>query len=175
MKKIGLIFKETSENRIKNNLKDSNAVFIVKYSGLSGPDLNVLRQNLRNFNASLFVAKNSVARRALKSVGQESLVATIEGPCGFIFIKDEPVGASKVLWNFSKEHEPLKLERGLLFDKIIEKADIESMSKLPGKEVLRAQLVGVLVSPISGLVITLNQILAKIVYCLEEIKQKKSS
>jgi len=173
MKKIGLIFKETSENRIKDTLKGSSALFVIKYSGLSGPDLNMLRISLKGSNASLFVVKNSVARRALKTVGQETLLTAIEGPCALVFAKDEPVGTSKVLCDFTKDHNKLKLERGLLNDKVIEKNDIESMSKLPSKDVLRAQVVGTLNSPISGLVIALNQVLAKFVICLDQIKQKK--
>jgi ribosomal protein L10 len=167
MKKIGLIFKETSENRIKNYLKDSNAVFIIKYSGLSSPDLTQLRKNLRTSNATFFIVKNSVARRALEGSELKLMVKSIEGPCGMIFVKEEPVSASKVLCSFSKEHEQLKLEGVYL--------DIEQMSKLPSKEALRAQVVMALNSPISGLVITLNQILAKFVYCLNQIKQKKSN
>ena len=175
MKKIGLIFKEASEGRIRNTLKESDAVFIIKYSGVSSPDLCSLRQTLRSSRASLFVVKNSVARRALKDSSLEPLIKNIDGPCGLVFIKDEPVGVSQVLCNFTKEHEQLKLAGGFLKDKIIEKTDIEYMSKLPSKEVLRAQVVGALNSPISGLVITLNQVLAKFVYCLDQIKQKKTS
>jgi large subunit ribosomal protein L10 len=92
-----------------------------------------------------------------------------------VFVKDEPVAVSQALCNFTKDHEQLKLEGGSLKDKILEKKDIESMSKLPSKEVLRAQVVGALNSPISGLVITLNQVLAKFVICLDQIKQKKTS
>ncbi len=175
MKKIGLIFKEASENRIKSTLKDSDAVFIIKYSGVSSPDLCSLRQTLKGSRASLFVVKNSVARRALKDSTLEPLIKNIDGPCGLVFIKDEPVAASQVLCNFTKDHEHLKLEGGTLKDKIIEKKDIEHMAKLPSKEVLRAQVVGALNSPISGLVITLNQVLAKFVYCLDQIKQKKTT
>mgnify|MGYP003393442130 CR=1 FL=1 len=173
MKKIGLIFKEVSENRIKNTLKDSDAVFIVKYSGVDSPDLCSLRQALKGSRASLFIVKNSVARRALKDSSLELLIKNIDGPCGLVFIKDEPVAASRVLCNFTKEHEQLKLEGGVLKDKIIEKKDIEYMSKLPSKEVLRSQVVGALNSPISGLVIALNQILAKFVICLDQIRQNK--
>jgi large subunit ribosomal protein L10 len=175
MKKIGLIVKEVSENRIKNTLKNSDAVFVIKYSGVSSPDLSSLRQTLKGTRASLFVVKNSVARRALKDSGLENLIKTIEGPCGLVFVKDEPVAVSQALCNFTKDHEQLKLEGGSLKDKILEKKDIESMSKLPSKEVLRAQVVGALNSPISGLVITLNQVLAKFVICLDQIKQKKTS
>ena len=173
MKKIGLVFKEASENRIKDTLKSSDAVFIIKYSGVSSPDLCSLRQTLKSSRASLFVVKNSVARRALKDSALMPLIKNIDGPCGLVFIKDEPVEVSKVLCNFTKEHEQLKLEGGFLKDKIVEKKDIEHMSKLPSKEVLRAQVVGALNSPISGLVITLNQVLAKFVYCLDQIKQNK--
>lgn len=173
MKKISLIFKEASENRIKNTLKESDGVFIVKYLGVSSPDLCSLRQTLRASRASLFVVKNSVARRALKDSGLELLIKNIEGPCGLIFVKDEPVAVSQVLCNFTKEHEKLKLEGGSLNSKIIEGKDIESMSKLPSKEVLRAQVVGALNSPISGLVLTLNQLLVKFVICIDQIRQNK--
>lgn len=175
MKKIGLIFKETSEKQIKNNLKDSSAMLVVKYSGVSSPDLSALRLTLHKTSANLFVVKNSVARRALKDSGLEMLVKNIEGPCGLVFVKDEPVAASKALYSFLKDHEQLKIEGGCLKEKILETKDIEAMSKLPGKEILRALAVGTLNAPISGFVITLNQILSKIVYCLDQIKQKKSS
>ena len=175
MKKLGLIFKETSENRIKDTLKDSSAVFIVKYSGVKSPDMSSLRIILRGSGAQIFVVKNSVARRALKSAGLETIVKGIEGPCGLIFVKDEPVAASKVLFNFSKDHEALKLEGGSMKDKVLEKKDIEAMSKLPSREVLLAQVVGALNAPISGFVITLNQVLSKFVICLDQIKQKKES
>ena len=173
MKKLGLVFKEVSENRIKETLKKSDALFIVKYSGVSSPDLCSLRQTLKGSCASLFVVKNSVARRALKDSGLELLVKNIEGPCGLVFIKDEPVAVSRALCNFAKEHEKLKLEGGSLKDKVLERKDIEAMSKLPSKEILRSQVVMTLNSPISGLVITLNQILAKFVYCIDQIRQNK--
>jgi large subunit ribosomal protein L10 len=174
-KKLGLLIKEISESRIKNTLKQSNALFIVKYSGLSSPSMSMLRQNLKSANATLFVVKNSVARRALKDSGLDALITSVEGPCGLVFAKEEPVGVSKVLFNFSKTNEQLKLDGGFLQDKILEKKDIETLAKLPSKQALRAQVVMVLNSPIQGLVIALNQVLTKFVYCLDQIKQKKTS
>lgn len=175
MKKIGILFKETSQSRIKNEIGISEAVFIIKYSGITSPDLSNLRQNLLSLRANLFVVKNTVAKRALKGLGLDTVIKLIEGPCGLVFVKDEPVGASRALCNFLKEHEQLKIEGGVLKNKIIEKKDIESMARLPSKEILRAQVVGALNSPIAGLVISLNQILAKFVYCLEQIKNKRES
>lgn len=174
MKKIGLIFKETSENRIKEALKDSNSVLVVRYSGVKSPDMSALRLSLRGSGASLFVVKNSVARRALKTPQLEVLIKSIDGPCGLVFTKDEPVGASRVLCAFSKDHEALKLEGGVMEERVLMRQDIEAIAKLPVKEVLRAQVVRQLNSPISGLAIVLNQILAKFVYCIDQIRQKKT-
>lgn len=175
MKKVSLLFKEASENRIKNFLKDSSAVLIIKYSGLSSPDLSTLRKNLKSSNATLLVVKNCVAQRALGKSGIEPIVKKIEGPYGLIFVKEEPVATSRILCNFLKDHQNLGLEGGILKDSLLEKKDIESMARLPSREVLRLQVVMALNSSISGLVVALNQILAQFVYCLEQIKQKKTS
>lgn len=172
MKKIGLLFRETVANRIKNNFDESSSVFIVKYSGLSSLDLTALRQSLKNMRSKLFIAKNTIVKRALKDSAYESIVKFIEGPCGLVFTKDEPVDAARVLYNFSRDHENLKLEGGFLKERVLDKKDVERLARLPRKEVLRAQAVGALKSPISGLVYVLSGTLKKLVWCLEQIKNK---
>jgi large subunit ribosomal protein L10 len=175
MKKLGLLIKEISEGRVSRYLKESNSVFIVKYSGLSSPDMTALRQSLTGLNASLFVVKNSVARRALKARGLEDLIRSVEGPCGFVFAKEEPVGVSKVLCNFAKDHDKLKLEAGFLEERVLNNKDIEAISKLPSREMLRAQVVMTLKSPITNMVMVLSGTLRKLVYCLDQIRHKKGS
>lgn len=175
MKKIGQLIKETSENRIKNSFKSSQGLIIIKYSGVSSPDMSALRKTLKVSGSDLFVVKNSIARRAMKELGLVDLVGSIETPCGMIFFKDEPVDISRILCAFRKDHEKLVLEGGLLQNKLLSLKDIEIMSTLPSKEVLRAKLVVTLNAPISKLAIVLNQTLKKFVYCLDQIKQKKSN
>lgn len=173
MKKIGLLVKETSKDRIKDTLKESQSVFIIRYSGLSSPDITTLRQSLKGANTSIFVIKNSVARRALLDSGLESLSKVVDGPCGFVFVKGDPIATSRILCDFSKNHEPLRLQGGFLRDKILEEKDIQALSRLPAREVLLTQIVIALNSPISKLAMTLNQVLRNFVYCLDQIKQKK--
>ncbi len=173
MQKLGLLVKETSENRIKNQLRESESVFLVNYAKISGPDFNSLRQTLRNKNASLFVVKNSVARRVFQSSKLESLLKAIEGPCGLVFVKEEPVEASRVLCDFARDHEPFRIKGGFLKDRILQKYDVEALAKLPSRQVLKAQVVMVLNSPILRLAIVLNNILRQLVCCLEQIKNKK--
>ncbi len=175
MKKIGLIVKQTSGNRIKKIVENADGVIIVKYSGLSGPDLTALRLSLKGVDANLFILKNSVARRAFEESGLQALIGHTEGPCGLVFLKDEPVAASKVLFNFARKNEKLVYPAGMLYDRLIDNKDIDSLAKLPSKDVLRAQVVMTLKSPITGFVGVLNQTLKKFVYCLDQIKQKKSA
>ncbi|MCU0665792.1 MAG: 50S ribosomal protein L10 [Candidatus Omnitrophica bacterium] len=175
MKKIGLEVKEISGTRIKKYIKESESVFVVKYSGLSSPDICSLRQALRDVKVGMFVVKNTVARRALKDAGFEETSKKIEGPCGLVFIKEESAAASKVICNFAKDHEKLQVQGGFLNEKLLERKDIEALAKLPSKDVLRAQVVCTLKSPINNLVFVLNGTLKKFAVCLEQIKQKKAS
>ncbi len=175
MKKLGLLVKETLENRIKDSLNESESFFIINYSKLSSPDLTNLRQSLKGAKADLFVVKNSVVRRALIGAGLENLAKFVDGPCGLVFAKEEPADTSRVLCNFSKEKEQLKIKGGILNERVLEKSDIEALARLPVKAVLRAQVVTTLKSPIFGLVMVLKGNLRKFVYCLEQIKQKKST
>lgn len=174
MKKLGVIFKETSEKQIKNRLKDSGSFFVIGYSSISGADLTSLRISLKNIDASLFVVKNSVVKRALKSCGHEAILPKIEGPCAMVFSSEEPVDTTKALYEFNRRNENLKLLCGFMKEKVLEKADIVELAKLPGKEALRAKLVMLLNSPISRLAMALNWNLKKLVICLEQIKNKKS-
>jgi large subunit ribosomal protein L10 len=175
MKKVGLIVKEVSENRIKQSIKQSGSFLIVKYSGVSSPDMSNLRMALRAVDADMFVVRNTIARRAVKEFGPDQLLGLVDGPCGFVFFKDEPVAASKVLFGFAKDHDKLKLEGGLLRDKVLNTKDIENMAKLPSKEQIRTQVVMTLKAPIFGIVGVLKGNLRKLVWCMSEIKKKKES
>ena len=174
MEKIGQLIKGTLENRVKDSFKLSQGMIIIKYSGVSSPDMSVLRKTLKLSGSNLLVVKNSIAKRAMEKLGLQDLVKSIESPCGMVFFKDEPVGVSKILCAFRKDHEKLVLEGGLLQDKLLTLKDIEVMSALPSKDLLRGKLVMVLNAPILKLAIVLNQTLKKFVYCLDQIRQKKS-
>lgn len=175
MKKLGLLVKEISEDRIKNSLKESDSVFVINYSKISSSDLSALRQSLKSSKAGLLVVKNTVARRALKEAGLEELIKSIDGPCGLVFAKEEPVLVSRLLYDFYKSHEPLKLQGGALKNRIMSKDDIEVLAKLPSQEILRTQVAMTLNSPIKQFVFVLNQILTKFVYCLDQIATTKTA
>lgn len=172
MKKLGTIFKEVSERIVKENFKNSEGVFVIKYSKVSGPDMNNLRLSLKGAGGKFFAVKNSVARRALKDSGAEFMANAIGGACGLVFVKEEPQITSKILFDFAKDHAALKLECGLVENRQLDDKGIEALAKLPSKEALKAELVAVLNSPLSRCVMVLKKNLNTLVYCLEQ-KQKK--
>jgi ribosomal protein L10 len=77
MKKIGQLVKETSGSRIKDSFKASQGLIIVKYLGVSSPDMSNLRKTLKGSGADLLVVKNSIARRTMKVLGLEGLIQSI--------------------------------------------------------------------------------------------------
>lgn len=145
------------------------------YSGLSSASLCSLRQSLLGADAKFFVVRNKIAARVFNDLNRQELVGCIDGPCGFVFVKEEPINVSKILCEFLKQNQQLKLQGGFFEETVLKKEDIEAMSKIPSKEVLRYQVVAGLNSPIAGFVRTLNQILRNFVYCLDQIKQKKQA
>lgn len=173
MEKIGKIFREYAQDYLTDNIKDTNCLFIVRYSGIKASELNLLRQDLKDSQSKLFVIKNSISNRVLKDMGLTEISRSLKGPCGIVFGKGDAVGASKVLYNFAKGNENLKIEAGMLQEKLLSQNEIIVLAKLPSKKVLHAKLAGTLQSPLNSFVWTLSGIIKKFVFVLERIKQKK--
>ncbi|MFA5089511.1 MAG: 50S ribosomal protein L10 [Candidatus Omnitrophota bacterium] len=175
MEKLGVLYKKKLHDDVKNNIENSAGFFIIRYPKVSSADLCSLRQALKPAGGRIFVVKNSITRRVLKERGLDELAKSVDQPCGILFIKDDPIIISKALYDFSKGHDQFKFEGGFLDDKVVSSKDIETLSKLPAKEVLRAQAVMAIKSPLSGIVGVLNAALRKFVYCLEQVKNTKGA
>jgi large subunit ribosomal protein L10 len=173
MEKLGSKIKQLTKKSIEKNLEESQGVFFIRYSGINGLDMNILRKGLKEAKGKLFVAKNSIARKLFEELGKNEAQKFVEGPIGFIYIKEDPVSISKILVDFIKDHEKLVIEGGLLQDKILDKNAIVKLSKLPSREVLIAQVVGGFKSPINNLVFVLSGILKKPVFAIQQIKKSK--
>ena len=173
MEKIGKLFREYAQDYLKDNIKETNCLFIVKYSGKKASEISDLRQNLRDSRSQLFVIKNSISSRVLKDIGLSEISQALQGPCGIVFGKGDAVGTSKVLYNFAKGNENLKIEAGMLHEKLLTQNEIIALAKLPSKKVLYGSLAQTLQSPINSMVWTLSGIIKKFIFALNQIKQKK--
>jgi len=144
--------KETLVNEYVEKLQRSQAVIVAEYRGLTTKQLQSLRRDLRNAQSELAVAKNTLIGRALTEVGLPTPESLLTGPVAVTFCYDEVAAPAKVMTKFAKDSKILIVRGGLLGQTVFDEAGVQSLTELPSKDQLRAQVVGTLQAPISGLV-----------------------
>ena len=160
---------------IAESIKEADAVFAVDYRGISVPQAAELRTRLRDVDATFRVVKNSLTERAVDEVGADTLKALLEGPTALTFVRGDAALAAKALQTFRRETDKLEFKGGLLGSEAVDTEQILALARLPARDVLYGQLVGVVASPISGLVRTLNALIAGLALQLGQIAEKKES
>lgn len=173
MIKIGSFFRKSVVEGVAKDIRGSESLFVVAYSGLSSAQMTQLRTALKGNNSRLLVTKNSLIRRALKDAKIEGLDSLLEGQIGIIFAQKDVAATSKALTKFAQDNVSLVVKGGFYNNRILNNKDIENISKLPSRELLYAQVVGALQAPLAGLVFTLKGSLNKLVIVLSQIKEKK--
>jgi large subunit ribosomal protein L10 len=167
--------KATAIAEIAAHIDESQAVFAVDYRGISVPQVAELRAKLRESDATFKVVKNSLTERAADQVGAETLKALLEGPTALTFVRGDIATAAKAVADYGRATQLLPFKGGLMDGAAIDPDQIRSLSRLPSREVLYGQLVGVVASPISGLVRTLGALVGGLAVALEQVREKKES
>src|SRR5436190_1765623 len=160
---------------IAANIDEAQAIFAVDYRGISVVQIAELRAKLRDADASFKVVKNSLTERAADDAGTEALKAYLEGPTALTFVRGDAATAAKAIADYARATQLLPFKGGIMDGAILEVEQIRSLSRLPSREVLYGQLVGVVASPISGLVRTLNALLGGLAVALGQVRDKKQS
>jgi large subunit ribosomal protein L10 len=146
-------------------LRATDSLIVADYRGLTNAQLVDLRAKLRGSGARLTVVKNTLTRRAAEEAGTEAILALLEGPTAIAFVEAEgdPVAVAKALADAAKDTKVLALRGGLLSGQTLTGADVEELAKLPAPEVVKAQLVGAIVAPLTQLLALLAAPLRDIV------------
>jgi large subunit ribosomal protein L10 len=160
---------------IADSLKDAEAVFAVDFRGISVPQAAELRTRLREADATFRVVKNSLTERAADQVGADTLKALLEGPTALTFVRGDAALAAKALQTFRRETDLLEFKGGLLGSETVDAEQILAIARLPARDVLYGQLVGLAASPITGLVRGLNALISGLALQLGQIAEKKAS
>jgi len=150
---------------LTERLSSADALLVADYRGLSNSQLASLRVELLKHGAKLSVVKNTLTRRAAEAAGADALLAMLEGPTAIAFVEADgnAVAVAKALSDAAKDTKILALRGGVLSGNPITGAEIERLAKLPPLEVLQAQLVGVIVAPLTQLAAVLNAPLQNLV------------
>jgi large subunit ribosomal protein L10 len=167
--------KATAIAEIATQIDESHAIFAVDYRGISVAQAAELRSNLRQADALFKVVKNSLTERAADQVGAEDLKAYLNGPTALTFVRGDIAVAAKALADYGRAIQLLPVKGGLMDGAVIDVEQIRTLSRLPSREVLYGQLVGVVASPVSGLVRTLNALIGGLAVALGQVREKKDS
>jgi len=125
----------------------SQTLALAEYRGLTVAHLDVLRRQARDQGVYLHVLKNSLARRAVTGTPFEVVADAMSGPLIYSFSEDA-VAAAKVISDFAKTNDKLVIKGGAYAGKALDAAGISALASIPSREVLIAQIAGLLKSPI---------------------------
>jgi large subunit ribosomal protein L10 len=126
---------------------------LTDYRGLKTPEINELRGKLREAEVEYRVVKNSLAQIAARNAGLEHLEGAFEGPLAVAFGYGEPTRTAKAITDFiNVSKSTLVIKAGFLQDRVLSAAEVETLARLPSREVLLSQVIGGMKSPVYGLV-----------------------
>jgi large subunit ribosomal protein L10 len=160
---------------VATQIQESEAVFAVDYRGISVPQAAELRTKLNEAGARFRVVKNTLTELAADRAGADQLKELLEGPTAFTFVAadgGDVALAAKALAEFRRQTELLAFKGGVMNGEALTAEQIGAIARLPARDVLHGQLVGVIASPITGLVRTLNALIAGLAIQLQQIAEQ---
>lgn len=159
-----------------DRLDRASAAFVVDFKGMNVEQVTNLRKTLTGVDAEMKVVRNTLAKRALaaKPENEEAISNTFVGTNAFVFAFGDASAPAKALVDFSKEVEHLEIKAGVMDGAALDEERIKYLGNLPSKDVLRAQLLGVLNAPATKLVGTLAAVPGGFARLLNAYKEKQS-
>ena len=150
--------KERVVAELTEKLRTAETLFVADYRGLTMPQIDSLRGKLIENGARLSVVKNTLTRRAAEAAGADALLALLEGPSAIAFIEadGDMVAVAKALADSARETKVLEIRGGVMQGREISASDVEELAKLPPLDVLRGQVLGAIVAPLSSIAALLN-------------------
>jgi large subunit ribosomal protein L10 len=160
---------------LKNEFQSNEAAFIVGMQGMTVSQVESLRKGIRKQGGKFQVAKNSLLRKATQDLPAAQLLTPyFKDQVAVIFVPKEASSVAKLICDVSQENEHLKIVAGCYESRVFDKDMVKFLGSLPPKEILVAQLCGLLKAPIAQHVSVLNQLIARLLYVLKQASEKQS-
>jgi len=145
--------KEQTVSDLEETFSRASIGVVTDYRGLKTPELNELRRKLRESNSEYKVVKNSLAQIAAKNAGLEHLADAFKGPVGVAFGYGEATLTAKIIADYIRvSKSTMEVKWGFLEDRVLTAGELNTLARLPSREVLLAKVIGGMQSPIYGLV-----------------------
>ena len=154
---------------LAEQIRAAEAIFAVDYRGISVTQAADLRARLRDAQTRFRIVKNSLTERATDQAGADALRPLLEGPTALAFVAGDAALAAKALNDAARMFGTLEFKGGLMDGNALSADDVRAIARLPARDVLNGQLVGTIAAPLTGLVRTLNALIAGLAIQLKAI------
>jgi large subunit ribosomal protein L10 len=157
--------KEQVVDELTQRLKAAETLLVADYRGLTMPQIDDLRTRLLESGARFTVVKNTLTRRAAEAAGADALLTLLDGPSAIAFLEadGDMVAAAKALADSARETNVLEIRGGIMQGRAVTAEEVETLAKLPPLDVLRGQVLGAIVAPLTALAGLLNAPLQNLV------------
>jgi len=159
---------------LAQRFKKQKIALFSDFHKISVSRLQQLRKSLKSVQAEYKVAKKTLFDRILNQIGSNFTTKELKGEIGVVFGYGDESNTAKTLIQFAKKNETFKILAGILGDRTLNDKEIKILAKLPSKEALLAQLLGILQSPIRGLATVLHGNIRNLAVLLNKIRENKS-
>lgn len=167
--------KRAAVEKLTEMIRGAESMIVTDYRGLSVGQLADVRNQLREAGASLTVAKNTLARIAAGQADKPDLVALLQGPTAIAFVSDDPAGAAKKLSEIARQTRILQVRGAIIEGETLTADEVRQLGDLPPRDVLQAQVVGALASPLQGSYNTLAAPLREFLVVLDQYIEKRQA
>ena len=166
--------KEAAVAELAGKFRDSGAVLLTEYRGLTVAELKELRRSLAG-NAEYAVVKNTLAAIAARQVGLEAFADDLKGPTALTFVSGEPVEAAKALRDFAKDNAKLVVKGGVMDGNVLDASEVDKLASLESREVLLAKAAGAMKASLSKAASLFVAPASKAVRTVDALREKQET
>lgn len=172
---LNLADKKTIVSEVAAVAAEAHSAVAAEYRGLGVEDLTELRMKARQGGVYLKVVKNTLAKRALENTEFDCMRDRLVGPLILAFSQEDPGSAARVIKEFGKEHDLLKVKMLSIGGQLLEPSDLDRLASLPTKDQAISMLMSVMKAPVEKFVRTLAEPHGKMVRTIAAVRDQKQA
>lgn len=163
-------------DEVQEQIDTSKGSFVImQYVGLTANKANEFRREVRKNGGNVEVMRKRILMKAASASGIELDLAALPGHIGVVYTAQDPIEMTKLVIKFGQENNKMVNVIGGRFDgQLYHAADVERLSKLPGRDGMRAELLGLFEAPMAQTLAVIEALLSSVVYCLDN-KSKENA
>ncbi len=168
-------FKNEKLAKIKSNIEKAQVAIVSDYKSLTVEEITNLRRSIQKEDGDYMVTKNTLAKIAIKGTPYEVLSDVLTGPVAIAFGFKDQVAPAKALSKFIKDTKKGEIIAAALDGKLLSAKEAKALADMPSKEEIYAKMLGSINSPASGLVYTVNGVMAALTRAVAAVRDKKTA